>query len=565
MKQVIYIFLYLNIYTGFFCDLNAQKIKLQIVSETKNFDALLDSLETKIKFYNFKELKREVDSLQHNFRQIGFIESKLENLEKENDSLFIATFNLGERYLYIKVLYSEKDFNLNELEEISAQVSDSTFILPFTDLEKKIQLLTNNKTLSGNAFTKIFLSEIKKENNKTLTARIVLEQGNKRTIDSIVVKGYEKFPLSFLKHYAGIKSGKTFNQNNINKQNQELNQLGFVNTIKAPEVLFNENKTTVYLYLKKKNNNLFDGVVGFANNEETKKIIFNGYLNLELNNNLNFGEQLTIKYKGDGEDQQSFKAYVSLPYLLKSPIGIDLGLSIFKKDTTYITNQQEIKATYQINTILKSFIGYKAYNSSNLLDEAIVGITIEDLTSRFLTIGASYSKKQNNTLFPRKSFAEAEVDFGKRTLSNNKESQFKISLTIQHIFNLNTKNSIYIQNSSSLLQSEIYVLNELYRFGGINSIRGFNENSLDASLFSVFTTEYRYLFNKSIYLHSIIDVGYFENELFSTKQKIYSFGLGLGMQTKAGLLKFNIANGTNESQQFDFSNTKIHLSLSSRF
>ena len=71
-----------------------------------------------------------------------------------------------------------------------------------------------------------------------------------------------------------------------------------------------------------------------------------------------------------------------------------------------------------------------------------------------------------------------------------------------------------------------YLTNELFRFGGINSMRGFAENSIDASLLSVFNTEYRYLLNQQTYLHSIIDVGYFENEILRQKEKLYSFGLG---------------------------------------
>ena len=35
--------------------------------------------------------------------------------------------------------------------------------------------------------------------------------------------------------------------------------------------------------------------------------------------------------------------------------------------------------------------------------------------------------------------------------------------------------------------------------------------------------------------------------------------LVLGLQTKAGVFKFNIANGNSENQDFNFSNTKIHI------
>ena len=96
-------------------------------------------------------------------------------------------------------------------------------------------------------------------------------------------------------------------------------------------------------------------------------------------------------------------------------------------------------------------------------------------------------------------------------------------------------------------------------------MRGFLENNIDASLVSVLNTEYRFLLNQQTYVHSIIDLGYFENKSVNQKEKLYSFGVGLGMTTKAGILKFSLANGNIEGQAFKFSNSKIHLSLTSQF
>ena len=113
--------------------------------------------------------------------------------------------------------------------------------------------------------------------------------------------------------------------------------------------------------------------------------------------------------------------------------------------------------------------------------------------------------------------------------------------------------------------SDTYFENELLRFGGINSVRGFEENSFMASLFGVINTEYRYQLNNNIYIHSIIDLAYFENKITVQKEKLYGFGFGFGLLTKAGLFKMNYANGKSEHQQFKFANSKIHLSLIADF
>jgi len=398
-----------------------------------------------------------------------------------------------------------------------------------------------------------------------LIARIDLNEGYKRSIDSIAIKGYEKFSRSFLKYFGGIKKGANFNQEKLVSQNETINNLPFVSSLKAPEALFKKDSTIVYFYLEKRNANLFDGVLGFATNEETNKLELNGYLNLELNNNLNFGEQLLINYKADGDEQRNFRVRAKLPYLLKSPFGIEMELKIFRQDSTFITTDQQLRATYQISPTSDSYLGYKAYESSNLLDQAIAGSPIEDFESKFLLAGAGYTKQQRNNLFPIKSQLELNAEIGSRDLKDSKDDQIKLITTFNYIFNLNQKNSIYVQNNTKILFSDTFLTNELFRFGGITSIRGFDENSIDASLLTVINTEYRFQFNSGLYLHTIIDLGYFENETISLKEKLYSYGIGIGLQSKAGLLKLNIANGNSENQSFNFSNTKIHLALSSRF
>ena len=180
-------------------------------------------------------------------------------------------------------------------------------------------------------------------------------------------------------------------------------------------------------------------------------------------------------------------------------------------------------------------------------------------------VGATYIKPQNKKIFPVKTFLSLDLGIGDREREGNLDDQIKLESTLNHIFRIDSKNSIFMQNSSAALFSDAFLINELFRFGGINSIRGFDENSIDASLFSVLNTEYRHQFNESVFAHTIIDLGYFENSTLSLKKKLYSFGFGFGLTTKAGLFRFIVANGSTEGQNFDFANSKIHISVSSRF
>ncbi len=524
----------------------------------------IDSLNLNTTFNNYLNLKKEADTLHHYLESIGFIENEMRSLEKKNDSTYVVFYYLGSKYKSIQLFYSEKDFSKRELLQVSKKVTDTYFILPFNAIEPSIEKLNLLKTENGNVFARIKLENITKK-RKSLFADVKLLKGDSRTIDSIIVKGYDKISKSHIKYYAGIKKGKKFNKSKLIEKNNILNSLGFVSVTKPPEILFKKDSTIVYLYLKKEKNNLFDGILGFATDENSQKLIFNGYLNLELNNNLNFGEQFLLNYKADGNDQQKFRARLTLPYLFKTPFGLITELKIFKRDSTFSTSDQLIKVKYQISPNSKTYLGYKSYESSNLRKDNSLYIDVEDYTSKFLLTGVSYTKTQNNVLFPIKTEIYLDSEIGSKETKNTNETQVRASLMFHYIFNLNYKNSIYLKNSTQLLNSENYLTNELFRFGGINSIRGFNENSIDASFYSVLNSEYRYQFNQDMYVHSIIDFAYFENQIIALKQKLYSFGVGIGLQTGTSIIKFSIANGNAENQNFNFSNTKIHIGISSKF
>ena len=565
MKQIFRIFIYLNIYTAFFSVFTAQTLRLTTKSNDSTSQHLIDSINHVKKFKDFKSLQEETRHILQILQKIGCLESELETVEKYNDSAYIANYYVGPKYTRIKIFYSNEDFTKKELLRYSNEISESYFIIPFENLEHTLNSLNIDKTKNGNTFARVSLKNIKAFDSKTLTANINVSNGSKRTIDQILIKGYNQFPESFIKYHAGIKKGMTLENSVLIRKNNELNSLDFVTTTKPPEILFKEDSTTVYFYLKKLKNNNFDGILGFSSGEEKQGLTLNGYINLELNNNLNYGEQFSLNYKSDGNEQQNFRVRLSVPYLFKTPLGIETELKIFKRDSTFLTSNQFAKINYQINTKSKAHIGYKSYQSNNLRNESPANLLVEDYKSKFLLTGYSFIKNQNNILFPIKSMFQINFEIGTKKNNSTKESQLRAETLFYYIFNLNLKNSILIKNNSRLLSSDNYLTNELYQFGGVNSIRGFNENSIDASFFTVLNTEYRYQFNNNLYLHSIFDIAYFENQNIALREKLYSFGFGIGLQTTSGIIKFGVANGNTENQDFNFSNTKIHISITSKF
>jgi hypothetical protein len=558
--------LFLIIYTLFSLEGFCQKLHLHIDGQTPDETRIIDSLGYTKTHTDFTSIQSEVKTIQNTFYKLGYIENKIEELKKINDSTFHASLLLKNKYSNIKIYYNKSYVDTSVLKLISKNIFDSYFLLEFTNLESTLEVINAETSKKGYPFSKLYLSNIRITNTNELEADLTIESTNqKRTIDDIIIKGYEKFPRSYLKHFLKIKKSQTFNLQTIQNKTEQLKSLNFANEIKSPEVLFTQDSTTLFLYLEKAKSNAFDGFLGFGTNEETSKLEFDGYLNLNLTNNLNFGETFRLLYKSDENEQKTFETNISLPYLFKSPIGLDVLLRIFKKDSSFTTVNQSAKLHYQINAKHKVYGGILNTESNNLLSKNTSSSIIDYKTNQFTLAYQFASPQIYNVLFPLNTNIYLETAFGNRKTSNETVNQSQYSIDAFKIFNFNLKNSIYIRVNGSNLVSDSYFENELLRFGGINSIRGFEENSIFASSFGLINSEYRFQLNRSIYIHSIIDAAYFENKFIEEQQKLFSYGFGFGLLTKAGLFKFNYANGKTENVPFKLSNSKIHLSLTTKF
>lgn len=543
-------------------NLVAQSLDLKIVGNSEDETFIIDALDYQQKFNDFNSLELEIASTANILTHLGYLESKLTTTKQVNDSSYVATFLVGERYTKARIHF-DVDFNTKILKLVSNTITDRYFEIDITAVESSLQTLNTEISNTGDPFSTLQLINITKENG-VLHANLKIVEQQHRTIDTIIVKGYEKFPKSFVKRYLKIKSKQAFHLETIRKKTEALKNLQFAAQIKDPEVLFTKDSTLLYLYVEKLKSNTFDGFLGFGTNTETNKIEFDGYLNLNLINNLNYGESFRLLYKSDESDQKTFDVKTKLPYILGTPIGLQLGLNIFKKDSSYATTTQVAMIDYPFNPKNSLAIGINAQTSTNLLDHTI--LTIDDFKSIFYNINYTHTKPQHyDKLFPINFLFDASAGLGKRTIENIGQSQSKFQLNTFKIFNLNLRNSFYCNLSAAILTSDNFVENELFRFGGINSIRGFEENSLIANVFTVLNTEYRYKVTNGLYINSIIDLAYYENPIVDTKSKLLGLGFGFGVLTQAGLLKLNYSNGNGENQSIKLSNSKIHISLSATF
>lgn len=395
-------------------EFTAQNLYLKAIGETDQETKVIDSLGYTPSFNNYAALASEVELLKRKISAAGFIEYKLLDLAKENDSSYLANFSLKTKYRNIHIDYQGL-VEIDILKRTGYLNKNQELIIPMSQVETTLEAINTAIANQGNPFSSLIITNITKLNDNELRGLLSVSEPKSRTIDKLIIKGYEKFPQSFLRRYLKIKTGQSFNLEEIKSKTADLNDLIFANQIKDPEVLFTQDSTILYMYVEKVRSNTFDGFLGFGTNETTNKLEFDGYLDLNLTNNLNYGESLRLLYKSDENDQQTFDLKLDAPYLFKSPVGVNFNLNIFKRDSSFVTVSQTAKINYQINSRQLVSAGISTVNSTDLLDIPTAAIT--DFSSNQFILNYVYTKRQNyDLLFPINFLFDITGGTGNRSL-----------------------------------------------------------------------------------------------------------------------------------------------------
>ncbi len=389
-------------------------------------------------------------------------------------------------------------------------------------------------------------------------------KSDQRKIDGIVFKGYEKVPKRFTKNLEKEYLGKNYQENILAKLNQSLQNHPFILLDKAPQTLFTKDSTNVFLFAQKKKSNSFDGVIGFGN-DKTEKFTFNGSLNLNFRNMFNGFETVNIFWQRNPDKGQTFDLQTDIPFLFKSNIGGNFKVNIFRQDSTYAN--VKLTPAFYLHLNSKQKIGLRGtFETSTVLDSLYV--KGRDYNKKGVGLWYDYSETSEVELFLHKTRIRAEADYITTNYSaeNITANQTNFFISGERNFHIKGNNYLNLRAESALLNSKNnFAINELLRFGGWNSFRGFNENALYADFYYYGTAEYRYLVANQAFFDVFAQYGELQNKSLGLKPKLYSFGLGFNFILPIGLMSFQISNGNEFGNPIKFGDTKIHWGILSRF
>lgn len=530
-------------------------------------------------FKDTTALKNELKRIDYSLKAAGYI----------NYKVISDTFDGTQR----KIKYSYNDVwtwdRLRIDEQLQTYLPKNNFntitaqgkVVKENILTESIENILSYAEDNGYPFAEIYFDSLQ-TNNQKVSATLRLKLNPYIQFDTISISNKKIIQTSFLSSYLGIKPGQAYSEKKIQAIQNRIDELGFIRLKYPPKIYFNNNKAMLVLSPEKRNANKFDGLIGVQPSANNQKTAIVGQAQLYLVNTLGRAEKLQLEFRSQANETRDLKVMASYPFLFSTPFGLSANIDIRRQDTSFSTLGRSIAVQYLIRGNNQVSLIYKV-NESNLLSvKKYIGTNTlpENLDVKKRSYGLNnLIEELDYRINPSKGYSvSSTLLFGTREVKRNanfadslynkidrSSSQLQASLAVRKFFKLSNRNVLLVQYKTEWIETEQLFNNELMRFGGINDLRGFDEESIFASYYWVGTMEYRFLLDRNSFFRLFYDQGYYFNKILKLEDYPSGLGLGVQLQTLAGALQLNYALGEQMNSGFNFQSGKIHFGIINYF
>lgn len=559
-----------------------ESLKLQIIASIKKDYNKISRLKYSSKSAS-KELRaKEINNALIQLYAESYVEAQIDSsiIKERTEYVYIS---LNKKYKWHKLSKGNldqvviNDINFNE-SDYNGQGFNYNKLL---SIEESIIIYFENH---GYPFASIALDSISIIDQQ-ISAAFKLIQGPLIYIDTINIKGFTDIHPKYLYQLMDVKPGDVYNESKIKRINQQLASMNFAQELNPFTIAFTPKNATINLELQKQKINMFDGIIGFQpNSGSNNDLVLTGNLRLKLVNSFKRGELISINWRSPQGGSQNLDIGLAYPYLFNTPIGIDYEFKLLKQDSSFINIRNKPGVSFLLNAQDYVKLSANLFSSQTLSSSATnnnpIPKDILDMRSSIFNLELNINRL-NYIPNPRKGwFIKISGGFGTKDIvkqHNIDESfydsiplntnQFQFNAQVDFFIPIFKRQTLRIANLSGLLEGDYLLSNELFRIGGFSDLRGFDEESLYASTFSIMTFEWRLLLERNSYINVFWNGAYTENN--TQNNTIYDqpmgFGAGISFQTKAGIFALSYALGKQLGNPIEFNSGKIHFGYMARF
>ncbi len=520
----------------------------------------------------------------------GYPTSSVDSVSRNNLETTIKLY-LGLKYHFAKLNYSTLDKNEKNVVDLLQQ-KDKNKGMPFFKIAAIEQALLTYHENNGYPFATVFLDSVSIEKD-LINASLKVNKGVFYKIDSIIIRGKAKLNNGFLQRHLSIHNNSPYDKEKLFQVDKKINELPYLKVLQPSDITLLGTGAILNLYLQKKKSSQFNFLLGLQPaSSNNNKLQLTGDLNLDLKNLFASGENILLKWQQLQPQSPRLQIGFSKPYIFKSPFGIDMLFELFKKDSTFLQVNAQLGVQFSISNYQSGRI-FMQWQNSSLLSGAIDTLRVKsekrlpsNIDVNSTNLGLTYEWNNTNYKINPKNGNELNLTsmIGIKTLKPNNEIlaikdnafnyaglydslKFKtynicIKLSAAHYFSIGKSSTVKAAVQTGTILSPDIFRNELFQLGGYKVMRGFDEESIYATQYGVFTAEYRLLFSTNSYLSFFTDWGVTKNkyQTIDVSNRFFGAGIGLLFETKSGVFNLNYAIGKRDDVRFNLREaSKIHF------
>jgi outer membrane protein assembly factor BamA len=518
---------------------------------------------------------------QEQLMAAGYLEASVDSTTRQ-DSLYTTWWHIGAIYKWGELRTDAEQEPLLAEAGVRDKLYRSRPMTPAAIAEVHRKVLTwceNN----GYPFAEVRFDSVTVTDSR-MSALYLVDRGPLILFDTAEVKGSAKLSKAYLFNYLNLRPGTPYSQVSVRKIRVRLKELPFVTEARPFELGFTDSTARPVFFLQQKKASQFNGVIGvLPNNEESGKVYVTGDLRLRLHNVFGHAELLDFNWSNPQPRSQDLRVKFSYPFLFDMPFGVDADLTLFKKDTIFLEFFRQLGLRYYLhgNSSVRVFAGIRSSNLISTVGYENITTLPEyaDVRTEQYGLGAML-ERIDYRLNPRRGFVvDVAASAGGREITKNAKvnqevyegvdlntTQYRGEIVGDVYFPLGGRGVINLNMLGGLLESPDLFRNELFRLGGLRTLRGFDEQSILASRYIGGRLETRFILDQNSYLLAFYNQAYIEDRSEGlTSDDPFGFGAGLTFNSRIGIFSFIYALGSRLGNPVEFRSGKIHFGILNTF
>lgn len=497
------------------------------------------------------ELSNYLKNRQVSWVEEGYFFSGVDSIFRKEDGDLSVYLHKGKRY--------------------ESEISKKKKII--SSAKARLTYLVNN----GYPFASVFYDSLSLKDDVLLQGKLGINQGPEIRLDSLKLLEKVGVNYAYLSDLLELRVGELFSEKDYQLIDSRIKRSSFLRLDRPKDIAFRKSKAQIFLDLSESKASQFEGVVGLQQDRSGGSTPV-GSLRLDTDNLFRSGHQFKFLWERFSEESQSLDLHYKHAFLFRSSVSPSFRFELLKQDTSFLTRTAGLGFNVFIFSNIQLAANFESINASLISNdiEVLQGRALADYRRSFYRVELTQGHANSLTTLRQGLVWSASVGIGNKEIERNlslPESYYdSINLNTEFVeitgmlayqLNLSRRSTFFHRLNFGMLYNDELLTNELYRLGGLNSIRGFNEKEFFAKNYLSSRIELRSFFEQGSYLYVFYDQLFYKRDALTDSP--IGLGLGFALETRSGQFNFALASGNSNQQSISFDELRAHFGYTATF